>query len=206
MTKTNFDDSVSSINNKIAENKTKNESIENELKKLKTFDLGYFTGKSYFEEDGSQNYLVFQPIRRYFKINKKYISSRKSKGLSDETITPYATFDSSLTPLIVYYGSKVRVKFNKGCLKQPNNLPYDYGSKVNIYIVYELGASSSNESGPTLKNCLFGAVTLTKTQILKIWVFWLWNWICMVAHRCQSKENKNKKKTNNIIKNEIKKN
>ena len=209
VTKTNFDDSVSSINNKIAENKTKNESIENELKKLKTLDLGYFTGKSYFEEDGSQNYLVFQPIRRYFKINKKYISSRKSKGLSDETITPYATFDSSLTPLIVYYGSKVRVKFNKGCLKQPNKLPYDYGSKVNIYIVYELGASSSNESGPTLKNCLFGAVTLTKTQILKIWVFWLWNWICMVAHRCQSKENKknkNKKKTNNIIKNEIKKN
>ena len=33
---------------------------------------------------------------------------------------------------------------------------------VNIYIVYELGASSSNVNDPTLKNCLFGAVTLTK--------------------------------------------
>ena len=33
---------------------------------------------------------------------------------------------------------------------------------VNIYIVYELGASSSNINDPTLKNCLFGAVTLTK--------------------------------------------
>ena len=33
---------------------------------------------------------------------------------------------------------------------------------VNIYIVYELGASSSNFSDPTIKNCLFGAVTLTK--------------------------------------------
>ena len=64
--------------------------------------------------------------------------------------------------MIDYYGSKVRVKFNKGCLKQSNNLTYDYGSKVNIYIVYELGASSSNNSDPTLKNCLFGAVTLTK--------------------------------------------
>ena len=41
-------------------------------------------------------------------------------------------------------------------------LTYDYGRKVNIYIVYELGASSSNDSDPTLKNCLFGAVTLTK--------------------------------------------
>ena len=50
--------------------------------------------------------------------------------------------------MIDYYGSKVRVKFNKGCLKQPNKLTYDYGRKVNIYIVYELGASSSNNSDP----------------------------------------------------------
>ena len=33
---------------------------------------------------------------------------------------------------------------------------------VNIYIAYELGASSSHINDPTLKNCLFGAVTLTK--------------------------------------------
>ena len=126
--------------------------------------MSYFIGKSHFEEDGTQNYLLFQPIKRYFKIiaNSRIISSWKSKGLSDKTITPYATSDNSLTPLIDYYGSKVRVKFNKGCLKQPNKLTYDYGRKVNIYIVYELGASSSNDSNPTLKNCLSGAVTLTK--------------------------------------------
>ena len=35
-------------------------------------------------------------------------------------------------------------------------------SQANIYVVYELGASSSNINDPTLKNCLFGAVTLTK--------------------------------------------
>ena len=39
--KTNFDKTVSSFDSKIAANKTKNESIENELKKLKTFDSGY---------------------------------------------------------------------------------------------------------------------------------------------------------------------
>ena len=33
---------------------------------------------------------------------------------------------------------------------------------MNIYIVYELVASTSHSSDPTLKNCLFGAVTLTK--------------------------------------------
>ena len=78
------------------------------------------TGKSHFEEDSVHNYLVFQPIRRYFKIiaNTKYISSWKSKGLSDETIKPYTTSDNSLTPLSDYYRSKVRVKFNKGCLRQ----------------------------------------------------------------------------------------
>ena len=37
---------------------------------------------------------------------------------------------------------------------------------VNIYIVYKLGASSSHINDPTLKNCLFGAVTLTKMQTL----------------------------------------
>ena len=89
----NFDNTVSHLESKIAKNK----SIENALKKLKTFDLSYFIGKSHFEEDGAKNYLVFQPILRYFKViaNKKSISSWKSKGLSDETITPYATSDKS---------------------------------------------------------------------------------------------------------------
>ena len=76
--KTDFDNTVSSFDNKIATNKTKNEFIENEIKKLKTLDLRFFIGKSHFEEDGSQNYLVFQPIKRYIKLianNKLYISS-----------------------------------------------------------------------------------------------------------------------------------
>ena len=41
-------------------------------------------------------------------------------------------------------------------------ITYDYGHRVNVCIVYELGASGSNDNDPTLKNCLFGAVTLTK--------------------------------------------
>ena len=138
--------------------------VENNMKKLQTFDSSYFRGKNYFDEDGTQNYLVFLPISRYFRLiaNKKYISSWKSNGLSDETVTPYATSDNSLNPWIDYYGAKIRSKFNKSCLKQSNTLTYDYGHKVNVYIVYELGASSSNYSYRTLKNCLFGAVTLTK--------------------------------------------
>ena len=78
--------------------------------------------------------------------------------LSDKTITPYAISDNSLTPLIDHYGSKVRLKFNKDCLKQSNKLTYDYGQKVNVYIIYELRAPRSSISDPTPKN----AVTLTK--------------------------------------------
>ena len=41
--------------------------VENELKKLETFDSIYFRGKSHFEDDGNQNYLAFQAAYRYFK-------------------------------------------------------------------------------------------------------------------------------------------
>ena len=41
--------------------------FEKGLKKLKTFDSIYFRGKSDFGEDVTQNYLVFQPMYRFFK-------------------------------------------------------------------------------------------------------------------------------------------
>ena len=40
--------------------------VKNELNKLKTVDFGYFIGKSHFEEDVTQNYLVFQPLKKVF--------------------------------------------------------------------------------------------------------------------------------------------
>ena len=62
-------------------NKTNHLVTENELKKLKTFDLGYFIGKNYFDEDGAQNYLVYQSMLEYFTLNKKKITKWKSEGL-----------------------------------------------------------------------------------------------------------------------------
>ena len=161
--KRDFDAKLSGLHRKITANKTKNLLVENELNKLKTFDSSYFIGKSHFEEDGTQNYLVFQPINKYFKVitNTDYVSSWKSKGLSAETIKPPTTSDNSLTPAVSFYGTKTRVKFTGSCLKQPK-ISYTHGKVVNIYIVYELGASSSHNNDPTLRNCLFGAVTLTK--------------------------------------------
>ena len=90
-----------------------------------------------------------------------YVSSWKSKGLSAESMKPPTTSDNSLTPALNYYRTKTRVKFTGSCLKQ-QKISYTHGKVVNIYIVYEVGASSSHNNDPTLKNSLFGAVTLTK--------------------------------------------
>ena len=67
VTKTDFDTKLQSLNKRITSNKTKHLLVENELKKQQKFDASYFRRKSHFEEDGTQNYLVFQPIYRYFK-------------------------------------------------------------------------------------------------------------------------------------------
>ena len=76
---------MSSLNRKITQNKSKHLLVENELNKLKTFDSSYFIGKSHFEEDGTQNYLVFQSMYRYFKRvagvgNGNFIYCWQSKG------------------------------------------------------------------------------------------------------------------------------
>ena len=120
ITKTDFDAKLLSLNRKITQNKSKHLLVENELNKLKTFDSRYFIGKSHFEEDGTQNYLVFQGMYRYFKMitNTDYISSWKSEGLSVESIKPPTTSDNSLTPALNYYGTKLKVKFTGSCLKQ----------------------------------------------------------------------------------------
>ena len=100
ITKTYIDAKLSSLNRKITTNKTKNLLVENELNKLKTFDSSYFIGKSHFEEDGTQNYLTFQPVNKYLKViaNTDHVSLCESKGLSAETIKPPTTSDNSLTP------------------------------------------------------------------------------------------------------------
>ena len=80
ITKTDFDARLSGLNRKITKNKSDHVFANNELNKLKTFDFAYFIGKSHFE-DGVQNYLVLQPVYRYFKFisNTNFISEWISK-------------------------------------------------------------------------------------------------------------------------------
>ena len=142
ITKTDFDTKLSSCSRKVTSNKSKHLLVENELKKLKTFDTSYLIGTSHFEEDSVQNYLVFQPVYRYFKRiagagNGSYIYFRKSKGLSDERIRSIKTPNHRITANLDYYGTKTRLEFNGSCLKQ-DSVTFNHGKVVNIYIVYEI--------------------------------------------------------------------
>ena len=150
---------MSSLNRKIASNKTKHLVIENELKKLKTFDSVYFRGRSHFNEDGTQNWLVFQPMQRCFKTvdaGNRNILLWKSKGLSDESIKEPTTLNRILNPPLNLVGTKARLRFSGDCLKQ-EKITYTHGKTVNIYIVYEIEESVNISSYQTLENCLFGA-------------------------------------------------
>ena len=149
VTKADFDAKVMKLDKKINSNKTRwNLLVGNEFKKLQTFDSSYYQSKNNFEEDGTQDYLVFQPRDKYFEkiSNTGHISEWKSKTLSDEVINSTATVDGS-------------------CLKQ-DKITYIRGAIVNIYTVYKIN-STLNSFDPTLENGLFGSVKLTKNTDIK---------------------------------------
>ena len=79
---------------KITANKTKHFLNDN--------DLSYYRGKQYFDEgSGIQNYLVFLPMGKYFKLNSVVgvidrALSWQSKGISNESIKPPGTSNNSL--------------------------------------------------------------------------------------------------------------
>ena len=101
---------------------------------------------------------------KYFKKigYTESISSWESKGLSNEIIKTPTTFNNSFTPTLKYTGRTMYAKFNGSCLKQ-DKITFNHGKTVNIYIVYDL-KSNLNNFDPTLENCLFGAVKLTKNS------------------------------------------
>ena len=93
MTKTDFDFKLKKISDRVTLNKIKHLLVKPELKKVNTFDAAYYRGKKYFEEDGTQNYLVFQGLYKYFDdvdvsktLIKFYANSWTSKAVSNEKL------------------------------------------------------------------------------------------------------------------------
>ena len=113
ITQTDFDTKLKKISDRVTSNKSKHLLVENELKKLKTFDLSYFNGKNYFEgNDGAQNTLVFQTMQKHFNLsNVNQISKRKSKGLSNQYLNLNGTvgdvvLSKPIKPMYVIFKGK----------------------------------------------------------------------------------------------------
>ena len=81
--------------------------------------------------------------------------------MSDESIKPPTTSNKILNPSLDYAGTKIRVKFRGYCLKQ-EKLTINHGKIVNHYIFYKIYDYHPAISYPSLENCLFSAVKLTK--------------------------------------------
>ena len=105
------------ISKRITSNKSKHLLDENELKKLQKFDSTYLRGRNRFEDYGVQNYLVFQPMYKYFKKigRTECISSCESKGLSNKVIK---SPDNSFAPAVKFTGKRMYVNFRGSSLKQ----------------------------------------------------------------------------------------
>ena len=138
---------------------------EKKFKKLNTYDLNYFRGKNYFDEDGTQNYYIFQPLGKYLEVtdtnNINYILSWQTRWLTNLKIESLKTNNYLLNLCIDHYDkTKIRIKFDGSFLNRfPPSIFHD--EIVNIYIVYEI--TSDNASNyPILENCLFRSVKLTK--------------------------------------------
>ena len=68
--------------------------------------------------------------------------------------------NNTLDPAIKFAGKRMYVKFSGCCLMQ-GKITFNHGKIVNMYIVYDL-KSNLNNFDPTLQNCLFGVIKLTK--------------------------------------------
>ena len=111
VTKTDFDAKLKDISDRVTKNKSKDLILDNELKKIKTFNTDYFVGRNYFEgDDGAQNTLVFQVRSTFFKqkiLGNTKCNTWKSKGVSDQSLY-FANGDittKSIRPSPVVFGA-----------------------------------------------------------------------------------------------------
>ena len=132
--------------------------------------MSYFIGRNYFENDGTQNYLVFQPINKYLKFNPRtgLLSEWEFKRLSDRIIKP---LDTSVAPRAGFENDGKRYfKFRGSCLKE-DEAKRNSDKIINIYIVYDLQSNPNYNPDFTLENCLFGAVKITKNTDVDIYKY-----------------------------------
>ena len=164
VTKTDFHVKLKDISDRVTKNKSKDLLLDNELKKIKTFNADYFEGRNYFEgRDGTQNMLVFQVKSEYFvraSLGNTERPAWKSKGTSNENFYYNdGNIDKKLTkPTHVSLGSD-QYFFQDAAQAIASSV-------VNAYICYKLLPKTIN-SDNVFKNCLFGAINAVRPNNTK---------------------------------------
>ena len=122
----------------------------------------------YFNNDGAQLYLIFQPIYTIiatFSGLPNIISVWGSNGLSNEKFwSPYTT-NEILSPKLQWNKYKLRLGFEGSCLKEEDIAPVIANNIVNLSIVHELDSWPPDlDTEFTLVACFFGGANLTKND------------------------------------------
>ena len=131
---------------------------------MQTYESRLFIGQNYFSNDGSQNFLIFQPIYNTFKLPAALtgtIIEWESKELSNEK------FSLPLQQIKVFLQDcdgwiiKNKCRIWGSCLMQ-GKVAFTPKNVVNSFTVYELDTSWRDlNANFILKDCFFGAVQLT---------------------------------------------
>ena len=94
------------LNRKITSNKIKHLLVENQSKKLETFDSNIFVVKVILKMMYSKLFSISTSFKVFYWITKW-----KSKGLSNGSLEIVFATSNTLTPSVNCYGDKVRLGF-----------------------------------------------------------------------------------------------
>ena len=83
--------------------------------------------------------------------------------MPNEKFTPLITSNKCRSPKLVWYNSRIKLKFKGSCIKQEDKTVFTPKNVVNIFIVYDFDTWPRDiNTDFTFKNCFFGSVKLTK--------------------------------------------
>ena len=104
VSKTDFDNKLTSFNRQITSNKTKHLEVRKKLNSLTTNDYNFFLVRVYFtSDDGSQNTFSYQQSLDTLELKKDkgtdYVLNWKSKGVFNSKLKPlYTDFLHNIKP------------------------------------------------------------------------------------------------------------
>ena len=109
---------------------------------------------------------MFQPIYKtitIFSVLTSTVSEWGSKRFLNEKSKTHYTSNKSFSPKLIWNNFKIILKLQGSCLKQESKATFTSNNATNLFIVFELERwSRVLNTDFFVKDCLFGAVKITK--------------------------------------------